>query len=97
MPVGTGSKGIHRLPTCAEQAVCTLLILLHRFDIPCLGRVACQRGHVSAVRQLLAALHRTNYSLDCGVLALGYASSTCNTDAIAAVLDSAQLSVQLAR
>jgi hypothetical protein len=67
----------------------------------CLGwclscRVSCQHGHVSAVRQLLAALHRTSND-DCCVLALTYASSTSNTDAIQAVLDSPQLPGQLAR
>lgn len=59
-------------------------------------RVSCQRGHVSAVRQLLAALHRINND-DCCVLALSYASSTSNTDAIQAVLESPQLPVQLSR
>lgn len=59
-------------------------------------RVSCQRGHVSAVQQLLAALHRTNND-DCCVLALTYASSTSNTDAIQAVLDSPQLPAQMAR
>lgn len=62
----------------------------------CLRRVCCQHGHVSAVRQLLAALHRTSND-NCCVLALTYASSTSNTDAIQAVLDSPQLPAQLAR
>ena len=60
-------------------------------------RVSCQHGHVSAVRQLLAALHRTSNDDDCCVLALTYASSTSNTAAIQAVLDSPQLPEQLAR
>jgi len=68
----------------------------HLFVVPCACRVSCQRGHVSAVRQLLAALHRTNND-DCCVLALTYASSTSNTDAIRAVLDSPQLPLQLSR
>lgn len=62
----------------------------------CCCRVSCQRGYVSAVRQLLAALHRTSND-DCCVLALTYASSTSNTAAIQAVLDSPQLPAQLAR
>jgi hypothetical protein len=48
------------------------------------------------VQQLLAALHRTSND-DCCVLALTYASSTSNTDAIQAVLDSPQLPAQMAR
>lgn len=59
-------------------------------------RVSCRGGHVAAVRQLLAALHRINNE-DCGVLALTYASSTSNTAAIQAVLDSPQLTAQLSR
>jgi hypothetical protein len=59
-------------------------------------RVSCRGGHVAAVRQLLAALHCINNE-DCGVLALTYASSTSNTAAIQAVLDSPQLTAQLSR
>lgn len=62
----------------------------------CLCRVACQRGHLAVIRQLLRYLHAVRCH-DCCVLALSYTCSTSNTDSMRCVLESPYLPQQLDR
>eukprot|EP00775_Hariotina_reticulata_P008891 gene8891-9069_t len=59
-------------------------------------RVACHKGHLVAIRQLLCHLNAVRCH-DCCVLALSYTASSSNTEAMRAVLESPYLPQQLIR
>jgi hypothetical protein len=62
----------------------------------CVCRVACHKGHLVAIRQLLCHLNAVRCH-DCCVLALSYTTKSSNTAAMQAVLESPYLPQQLIR